>query len=309
VKSNASTHGYLIGALLVVMSAIGFSAKAIFIKLAYRYSVDAVTLLTLRMAIAAPLFALVALWDQRRQSQLVPPLTRQDWGKLAVLGLVGYYLASLFDFIGLLYISAALERLILFLYPTFVVIASALWLGHRLTRAECLALLLSYGGIVIAFGTDLATASADAKVWIGSAWVLLSALCFAGYIIGNGELGKRIGSVRLACLASLVSCAFIVLHVLAIGKADWLWAQPVPVYGYALGMALFSTVLPIVAMSVGIQKIGASNAAMVSTLGPVMTMAMGHVILDEAISWAQLIGAAMVVAGVVALTAQRKTVT
>lgn len=290
-----------LGAAIVLVSALGFSAKAIFIKLAYRFDVDAVTLLALRMLLAAPLFAAVAWWDARRGGE-VAPLTQTDALKLAALGLVGYYLASLFDFIGLQYISAALERLILFLYPTFVVIASAFWFKHRITRREILALVLSYSGIVLAVGHDLKIAVDDRAVWVGGAWVLLSAICFAGYIIGNGELGRRIGSVRLACYASLASCLFIVVHFALVQGFAKLSGLAWQVWALSLGMAAFSTVMPIVLMSVGIRMLGSSRAAMLSAFGPVATMGLGYVFLGEVLSLWQIVGAALVVAGVMVIT-------
>ncbi len=282
----------------MVFSAVAFSGKAIVIKLAYRHGVDAVTLLALRMVLSAPFFAFLAWWTARGGRGA--PLSAADWRTVAFLGVIGYYLASLFDFLGLQYITAALERLVLFLYPTFVLLIAAALYGRRIAGRDVVALALSYAGIGLVFGNDLATRQEN--VLLGSFWVLLSALCYAVYLIGNGRMVGKMGSVRFAALAGLVSCAGVVGHFLVVREPSLLWTQPAPVYGLALVMALFSTVLPIVLMSEGIRLIGSSHASMLGTVGPVATIALGFVFLDEPITAIQLAGAALVMAGVLAIS-------
>lgn len=288
------------GAVLVTIAAIAFSGKAIIIKLAYRHGVDPVTLLTLRMLLSAPFFLALGLWAARGDVQ---PLTPADWRSVVLLGLMGYYLASLFDFFGLQYITAALERLVLFLYPTFVLLLAAMFFGRRITRRDLLALALSYGGIVLVFANDLSLQGGN--VVLGSFWVLLSALFYAGYLLGSGRVVGHIGSLRFACYAALVSCVGVVLHFFLFSDAALLWTQPPPVYWLALLMALVSTVIPIILTSEGIRRIGSSHAAMIGAVGPVSTILFGYWFLDEAITAIQLAGAALVMAGVLAISLQK----
>jgi len=291
----------LLGVALVVFSAVAFSAKAIIIKLAYRHGVDAVTLLALRMAMAAPFFVAIAWWSNR--GGLTRKLTRSDWRAIAFLGIVGYYLASLFDFLGLQYITAALERLVLFLYPTFVVLISAAFFGRVIVGRDVAALVLSYVGIALVFANDLATQQDN--VLLGAFWVALSALAYAIYLIGNERMVRKMGSVLFASLASVISCAAVVAHFFVVREAPLLWTQPLPVYGLTLVMAVFSTVLPVILMSVGIRLIGSGHASMLGTVGPVATIFLGFIFLDEPITAIQLAGAALVMTGVVAISLAR----
>jgi drug/metabolite transporter (DMT)-like permease len=288
----------LLGVALVVFSAVAFSAKAIIIKLAYRHGTDAVTLLALRMAMAAPFYVAIAWWSSRGGRAL--GLTGSDWRAIAFLGLLGYYLASLFDFLGLQYITAALERLVLFLYPTFVVLISAAVYGRAITGRDLAALALSYTGIALVFANDLATRQEN--VLLGAFWVALSALCYAVYLIGNGRMVRKMGSVLFASLASVVSCAGVIAHFLVVRDLPLLWTQPAPVYGLSLLMAIVSTVLPVIFMSIGIRLIGSSHASMLGTVGPVATIFLGFVFLEEPITAIQLAGAALVMAGVLAIS-------
>ena len=299
--TNPPRASRLLGVALVVFAAIAFSAKAIIIKLAYRHGVDAVTLLALRMAMAAPFFVAVAWWFNR--GGRTRSLTRADWIAIAFLGIVGYYLASLFDFLGLQYITVALERLVLFLYPTFVVLLSAALYGRVIVGRDVAALALSYTGIALVLANDIATQQDN--VLLGAFWVALSALAYAVYLIGNGRMVMKMGSVLFASLASIVSCAAVVAHFLVVRDAALLWTQPSPVYGLTFLMAVFSTVLPVIFMSVGIRLIGSSHASMLGTVGPVATIFLGFAFLDEPITAIQLAGAALVMTGVVAITLAR----
>ena len=291
----------LTGALLVVVGAIAFSGKGVIVKLAYRHGVDAVTLLALRMVLSAPFFAILGWWAARGKD--IKALSTADRGSMLVLGLIGYYLASYFDFLGLQYVSVALERLLLFVHPTFVVLLSAALFGRRITRRDVFAIVLSYLGIFVVFGHDLATQPGN--VALGSFWVLLSALFYAAYLIGSGRLVGRVGSMRFACYAGLVSCVAVVTHFLVTREAALIVSQPAPVYWLSLVMAVFSTVLPIILTSEGIRRIGASHASIIASVGPIATILLGAIFLDEAITAIQLLGAAFVLAGVLAISLQR----
>jgi drug/metabolite transporter (DMT)-like permease len=292
----------LTGAGLIAVAAIGFSGKAIIVKLAYRYGVDAVTLLALRMVFSAPFFLLLALWAGRGANQ--EPLARADVRNIVILGLIGYYLSSYFDFLGLQYITAALERLLLFVHPTFVLLLSALLFKRPITRRDVIAIVLSYLGIALVFGHDLATQPGN--VALGAFWVLLSALLYAAYLIGSGRLVGRVGSVRFASYAGLVSSIGVVTHYLVTRDAMLIVSQPAAVYWLSLLMAIVSTVLPIVLMSEGIRRIGASHASIIGSIGPISTIALGAIFLGEQITAFQVSGAALVLAGVLAISLQKK---
>lgn len=290
------------GALLVGGGAIAFSGKAVIIKLAYRYGVDAVTLLALRMALSAPFFALLGWWASSRPG--VAPVSSVDRRWVAAMGIVGYYLASYFDFLGLQYVTAALERLLLFVHPTFVVIFSAMLFGRRITGRDVFAIGISYAGIVFVFYNDLATQSGN--VMLGSFWVLLSALFYAAYLIGSGRLVGRVGSLRFASYAGLVSSVAVVAHFLVTRDVRLIASQPVPVYGLSLLMAVVSTVLPIVMTSEGIRRMGASHASIIGSVGPLATIFLGAIFLGEPVTGVQLAGATLVLAGVLVISLARK---
>lgn len=292
----------LTGALIVAVAAIAFSGKAIIIKLAYRYGVDALTLLAFRMLFSAPMFVALAWWDRRRERR--EPLSRADLRNVAILGFIGYYLASYFDFLGLQYVTAALERLLLFIHPTFVLIFAAVLFKRRITLGDVVAVVLSYVGIAFVFGHDLATQPGN--VALGAFWVLLSALFYAAYLLGSGRIVGRVGSIRFACYAGIVSCVAVVVHFVVVRDVSLLFGQPLAVYNLSLLMAAVSTVLPIVLTSEGIRRIGASHASIVASIGPVATIFLGAVFLDEAITWVQVTGAALVLAGILAISIKRK---
>jgi drug/metabolite transporter (DMT)-like permease len=292
----------LVGALLVAGGAVAFSGKGVIIKLAYRYGVDAVTLLALRMLLSVPFFVLLGWWAMREGD--VEPLSWKDRRTMVVLGLIGYYLASYFDFLGLQYVTAALERLLLFMHPTFVVLFSAMLFGRRITRRDVIAIVLSYLGIFVVFGNELATQPGN--VALGSFWVLLSALFYAAYLIGSGRLVGRVGTLRFACYAGLISSAAVVTHYLVTREAGVILAQPAPVYWLSLVMAVFSTVLPIVMTMEGIRRIGASHASIIGSVGPLATIFLGAIVLGEPITAVQILGAALVLAGVLAISLPKK---
>lgn len=286
-----------LGFTLAILAALGFSFKAIFVKLAYAVPqavpVDSVTLLTLRMAFAVPFFAWVGL----RSGRHLPPLTHRDWLLLTALGLLGYYGASILDFIGLRYITASLERLILFTYPTLTILIGVLFMGQKASRREMGALALSYAGIGLAFAHDLRIAGDMQTVLVGAAFVFGSAISYAFYQAGSEPAIRRLGAARFTALAMLVSTGATLLHFVATQPMRAL-VQPGPVYLHALGMALFATVLPVFMTSGAIRRIGASRTALIGTIGPMLTIFFGSWLLDEPLTWWQMGGAALVLAGV-----------
>jgi len=286
-----------LGVALAILAAFGFSFKAILVKLAYAVPqavpVDAITLLSLRMSFALPFFAVIAV----HSSRAAPSLSRGDWLMLITLGLLGYYGASILDFIGLGYISAGLERLILFTYPTLTVMIGVLFMGKTLQRREIGALLLSYAGIGLVFFHDLEFSGEAQSVLIGSLFIFASSLAYAFYLAGSGSMIQRLGSVRFTALAMLVSVLATEAHLLVTQPVSG-FVQPLPVYAYAAAMALFSTVLPVFLQSAAIRRIGASKSVMIGTLGPMLTIVFAWFLLDEPLSLVQLAGAGLVLAGV-----------
>lgn len=280
------------GILLALLAAFGFSLKAIFIKLAYPYGVDAITLLALRMGFALPVFLWVGLAGRKAGGSL----TRQDWGKLFLLGCLGYYGASILDFWGLEYISAGLERLILFTYPTLTILIGVLFQGKAFTRREAIAIALCYTGIGFAFMHDLNLGDTR-SVLIGGALVFASSVSYAFYLSGSGPMIARLGAMRFAALAMLFSSAVTLIHFLGVQPLT-AFIQPLPVYGWALAMALFATVIPVFALSAAIRRIGAGPASLFGMVGPILTIGFGWWLLGEPISIEQTIGAIFVVLGI-----------
>ena len=292
-----------IGPALAIVGVLGFSFKAILIKLAYAWApIDAVTLLALRMLYAAPFFALMALFATKRRGAAA--IGRADWIRVLWLGFIGYYLASLVDFMGLQYVSAALERLMLYLYPTIVVVLSALFLGQRITGRIQLALGLSYAGILLVFARDLSFAGDPRGLWTGGALVFASSFFYALYLVGAGPVIARLGSARFIALAMLASAAFVFVQFLATRPLLAL-AASLRIQLLSLTMAIFSTVLPTYFIAEAIRRIGASRTSLVGSLGPVFTIWLGWVILDEPVHWIQLAGAALVLGGVALMSVRR----
>jgi drug/metabolite transporter (DMT)-like permease len=298
------SSGRWIGPLCAVFGVLGFSFKAILVKLAYSMaSIDAVTLLALRMIYAAPFFAVMAWWATRREG--AAPIGRVDWIRLAWLGFVGYYIASLLDFMGLEYITASIERLVLFLYPTMVVLLSAVLLKQRIGGRIALALALSYAGILLVFAHDLRIGTDPKALWLGGGLVFGSALCYSLYLVGVGPVIGRLGSLRFIAWAMLISSGFVIAQFLAMRPLAALAAPP-SIQFLSLTMAICSTVLPTLLIAEAIKRIGANRASLIGSLGPVFTIALGYWILGEPVHWIQLAGAALVLSGVTLVTLQPK---
>ena len=298
----AERHVFPVGLALAVAGSVMFSAKAIVVKLAYRHGVDAETLLALRMLVSAPFFAAALWWTSRGAARL----SRRDHALLVTIGMLGYYLASYFDFLGLQHISAALERLILYLNPTLVLLLSVLVLGRPVTRFDLVALLLSYGGIVFVFWHDLSVAGDAGAVVTGGALVFGSAFCYALYLVGAGDLIGRMGSTRFIALAMLASTVFV-LAQFALTRPLAALQVPMSIHALSLAMAVFSTVLPTWMVAEAIRRIGANGTSLIGSLGPVFTIGMGAVILGEPLHAVQLLGAALVLAGVLLVTRRPRT--
>jgi drug/metabolite transporter (DMT)-like permease len=280
-----------LGLIFAIASAFGFSFKAIFVKLGLAHGGDVVTLLALRMGFALPIFLFMA-WRAE-----IKDLSKRDWLNLALLGLLGYYLSSLFDFLGLQYISAGLERLILFLYPTLVVLLSAIFLGQALTRQNIIALALCYAGIGLAVGHDLHIGTDYSALAWGSAWVFASTITYALYIMGSGRVISHLGATRFTAFASIFACLFCLGHF-SITRPFSALIVPMRVYIDGLCLAFISTALPIYLQARAMRELPAGKVALIGTLGPVLTIFFSWLILGEHLSVLQILGTGLVLIGV-----------
>jgi drug/metabolite transporter (DMT)-like permease len=280
------------GLVLATLGAVAFSGKAIIVKLAYRYGVDAVTLIMLRMLFALPLFVLLAWWGGRGQ----PRLERRD--RLAILGLgfSGYYLASFLDFAGLAYVTAGFERLVLYLNPTLVLLLG--WLLHRrrFGGRQLAALALSYVGVLLVFGHELKSAGPD--VALGAALVFASALSYALYLVASGEVVKRLGSLRLTGLATSVACVLCIAQFIVLRPISAATSVAPQVLWLSLLNATACTFAPVLMVMMAIERIGPTLAAQTGMIGPMSTILMGVVILGEPFTAWVAAGSALVIAGV-----------
>ncbi len=285
----------LIGGAFVLIAALGFSAKAVIIKLVYLGSphVDAITLMALRMVMALPVFLLTAFWQGRKNQGNA--LRGKDWLGILILGAVGYYWSSLLDFTGLQLISAGLERVILFLYPTFVILFSAMIFRQFISLRVWVALVISYSGMLVVFFENMQMDSVN--VIKGSVLVFLSAISFALFLIGSGVMIKRIGSARFTAMSMTVACLATLVHF-SISHDLKALNLPEEIYVLAILMAAFSTILPAFLMNAGIRRIGSGTASIISSTGPIGTLFLAWFFLQEAISWAQIGGTFLVLTGV-----------
>lgn len=294
---SPATRSAYIGVACTLAGSIAFSGKPVIIKLAYQHDVDTMTLLALRMLFALPFFLAMAWWAGSPSVRL----TRRDWGSVVFLGFIGYYIGSYLDLAGLQYISANLGRLILYLYPTIVLVISALYFKQRITKKHLLSLALSYGGIVLVFQSELALEGPLPQVMLGAALVFASAVTYAVYLVTGAPMIRKLGSMRFTAYASIAASAFVISTFMGThGPA----ALDVPreVYGLVLILAVFSTVVPLWFMAEGLKRIGANQASLVACIGPLSTIGLAQVFLGEPVTGVQLAGAALVLAGVVIIS-------
>ena len=285
------------GLVLATLGAIAFSGKAIIVKLAYRHDVDAVTLIMLRMLFALPLFVVMAWWAGRDK----PPLTRRDWFGVVALGFSGYYLSSFLDFAGLAYITASLERLILYLNPTLVMLFGWVVYKRRVTRWQAIGATISYCGALLVFGHELQLGQGTATAW-GSMLVFLSAISYAGYLVASGEFVKRLGSLRLVGLATSVACVLCILQFVLLRPVGLVFDLAPQVIWLSVLNATACTALPVLAVMMAVERIGASTAAQAGMIGPISTILMGVVILGEPFTGWTAAGTALVIAGIFVFT-------
>ena len=291
-----------IGLTLGVLGAVLFSGKAIIIKLAYRHGADATTLIALRMLVALPFFVVTAWYTRQGEPGQPSPWRKGDAWRIIALGLLGYYAASYLDFLGLKYISAGLERVILYLSPTVVLLLSVIYLRKKIGAVEYLALAVSYCGVLFVFWHDVSLASDNTA--LGAALVFAAAICYAVYLTAGGEMVRRLGSIRMTSWASLVSCIACISQGLLV-DANALLTQQLPVYGLSVFNGVFCTVLPVFMTMMAVERVGSTVASQTSMLGPISTVFFAAWFLQEPITAYQMIGTVTVVAGVFILTMKK----
>ena len=291
----------VVGIALAVFAIIAFSLRPILIKLSYSYVVDPVTLLALRMVFSLPFFLLAALWSRRDGAR--EPISRRDGFTIAGLGFFGYYLASFLDFLALQYISAGLGRLLLFTYPTMVVLLSLFFLGKRIKGREIVALLLTYAGLALVLSR--AMSGQNTHLPLGAALAFGSAALYAIYLVAGSQVIQRVGALRFTAYATIVASVCCIVQFFALRPLSALHL-PSQVYGLAIIMALVSTVFPVFMTAEALRRIGANHVAMIGALGPVSTIAMGYFGLEETLTALQIFGALLVLAGVMVVSLKGK---
>jgi len=287
----------IIGFLVTFIGAVLFSTKAIIVKKAFAdIKIDALTLLTLRMIFSLPFYILAALFIHQKKDKA--HLTQTQWFQVIALGLFGYYMSSYLDFVGLQYVSAGLERLILFLYPSFVVLINTFYFRQKITRIQQWALLLTYTGIGMAYVGELNADFNNGMFLWGSFLVFLCAVTFAVYIVGSGKLIPVIGATRFTAYAMLSSTAGVLVHFLLKYNGNLPQLSTPDNWRYGILLSLIATVIPSFMISSGLKRIGSNNVAIISSIGPVSTIIQAHLILGETILISQLFGTILVIAGV-----------
>lgn len=282
---------------------LAFSLRPILIKLSYAaHPVSPTTLLFLRMTLSLPFFAAVAFFLIGKE----PRITARDWAAIAGLGLIGYYAASFLDFIGLQYVGAGVGRLILFLYPTLVLLLSFLFLGRRPARRELAALVMSYAGIALVVSNQVAAGEQGRLFALGALLVFASALCYAVYLVAGSEMVKRVGSMRFTAYSMVVSTVPAVLQFFVLEPLSAL-ALPAAVWGYAVVLATVSTVLPLFLQAEALKRIGATHFALIGAVGPVSVAVTSALGLDEPFTWLQAAGGALVIFGVLLASLKPKS--
>lgn len=305
IQSSEASSNALVGSLMVLAAAVTVSSKAIMVKLAYVYQVDAATLIALRMAFSAPFFIALALWA--RASSGTPVMTRRDGWIIALLGVVGGYGPMWLDFEGLAYVSAGLERIILFLYPTMVVMLSAMLFRQPVGRREIFALVASYAGVGLVVGHDITLLdTGTGNTTLGAALIFASALTYAGYLVYSGRMIPRVGASSFTAYTMLTATLASGVHFAATEHAVAVTDLPMQVYALSLLMAVVATVLPAILLNAGIHRLGSNRASLVSSVGPVSTIYLAYAFLGEAITWLQLAGTGLVMVGVLAISVGRK---
>jgi len=306
MTSALQSRKYFMGGVLIaLLGAICFSTKAIFVKLAYRDTiVDAISLLALRMVFSLPFFVVSAYASSSKQTNV--KFTPRQWVSVAVIGCLGYYISSLLDFLGLQYVTAGIERLILFIYPTLVMLMSSLIFKERIKPIQWVALIITYVGLLIAFIGEVDLQSTQSSNFIlGSVLIFICAFTYAAYIVGSGRLIPMVGAAKFNSYAMSFASMGVLLHFFLNSDVSLLSFPPL-VYVYSFLMAIVSTVVPSYMVVEGIKRIGSDNTAIVGSIGPVSTLVLAYFFLHETISPFQIVGTVMILFGVLLVSGQKR---
>lgn len=305
MQSQTHTRETIAGTLMVLLASIAFSSKAIMVKLAYVYSVNAATLIVLRMVFSIPFFIGLIFWIRHRKESV--KLSRADTMQLIFIGVVTGYGSMWLNFAGLTYVTAGLERVILFLYPTLVVLLNAVLHQHKITRYEVVALTLSYAGVFLVVGHDLSIPTvAAANTLLGAGLVLASAVAYAFYLVLSGKLIPRLGASLFTAYIMIIISMASGVHFLLTEDISHTMHLPVPVYILSFMIAVIATVLPSIFLNKGIHLLGSSKASLVSSIGPVSTIFLAWLFLGEPVTLLQTVGTSLVLLGVLTISLSNK---
>lgn len=300
--SNTFQNSHIFATILTLLGAILFSTKVILVKLAYQYPIDSLSLLALRMLFSLPFFIGILLFRKKDKTDL--PIAPADWLRMAAIGISGFYCASYVDFIGLQYISASLERMVFYTYPTLVLLISALVFKQKITNVQYLALVLSYIGVAVIFSGKISTVG-NSNPALGAFFVFFAALTYAIYLVGTGRLLPRVGTRRFTSYSMIAAAIAVLIHNTIANGIDLL-KYPIEVYGIILSMTIFATVIPTFLIAEGIRIIGANNASIIGAIGPVSTIILAYFFLGERLYFLQMVGTVFVVSGVLLLTLSKQ---
>jgi len=294
-------NSYLLAIALVVLGSILFSTKAIVIKLSYVHNIDSLSLLGLRMLFSLPFFIGVLLMP--RKTPATGQISKKDWFSILLVGILGFYCASYLDFIGLQYISASLERMVLYIYPTMVLLISSLVFQKKISRIQWLALAITYLGIGLIFSGKISE-TGNSNPLLGAVFVFFAALTYAMYLVGSGQLLPRIGTRRFTSYSMIAAAVVVLAHNTLMNGLN-LFSYPLEIYILVTFMAIFATVVPTYMISEGIRIIGANNASIIGAIGPVSTIILAYIFLGERLYPIQWLGTLIVIFGVLSITTNK----
>ena len=295
-----SKKKFVSGILIGVLGIVLFSSKAVMVKLAYQYQVDALSLLLLRMLFSFPFYVVIAIIYSRKENSVV--LVKNDYAWVLVFGVVGYYLSSYFDFIGLQYIKASLERIILFLYPTIIIVLNKLFLKKPITPTQALAIFLTYIGIFITFFGEVVISGND--TYLGGFFILLCAITYAIYLVGSGWLIPKFGVVKFTSYVMIISCVCVFIHFGLFSNIN-IFSLQKEVYVLGFLIAIFATVIPSFLVSESISRVNSSNFAIIAGFGPISTIILAGIFLNEVLTLLQLFGALVVIFGILLVSIKK----
>lgn len=298
---DKNSFGNLGASAIGLSGVVLFSAKSVFAKMAFEYRADPIGVLYMRMLFAFPFIVLVGFfYEKTRKTAFV---SWKDISKVAAISVLGYYISALFNFVGLTYIDASIERLVLFLYPTMVIFLSMIFLKKAVTIKQIVAIAFSYLGLMVAFADKLMVPN-KAGFWFGVTLILLSSFTYAIFLTISDGLIKKVGSMRFTTIATLTMCICMIVHAMVVGKTH-IASYDHHVIWYCLLMAVLSTVIPVYLFNYSMSRLGASNVSIISCLGPVVTLMLSAVMLKEVITLWQIIGTIIIMGGILIVNLEK----